>query len=181
MSNLKEFRGKLLHSKKHEKHIPRSITKREFYFDYLKIKPKYKKYIISESMHIKILNAFFSKIGERLLHGDYIRMPYTFGGISIRMRPVSVEFVDGQLRTSRPVQWGKTIKLWVEDPQAYQDKLVVRSEDDYVYTLIYSKYRAFFKNVKLIKLQTNRNFKEKMRVRIGTKDFQCFKTNAYGK
>jgi hypothetical protein len=78
------------------------------------------------------------------------------GQIELRKYNTYVKFDDGKIKTNRGVDWDATLKLWYEDSEAKENKIIVKMEDPEVFILYYNKVMSNFNNKSLYDFKPNR-------------------------
>ena len=97
---------------------------------------------------------------QDFLEGNVIKIPYHIG----QLIPIKVQykhfFKDGRLVVQNPPDWNSTFKLWQEDQDAHDKKIIVKRTDKDVVKIVYCKNRFDrFKNGWLLHFAPNREFK----------------------
>lgn len=139
----------------------------------------YYSYFCKENPEIKLSRGMFNNIitdvNEGLIdliieHSVEYTLP-TFGSsLSIKKTKNIPRIKDGKLVNTSPVDWVATNKLWSEDEEAKENKLLVRFTNwhtsKYVFRIYFKKYIHPFLNKKIIKFKANRKFARKLSARI---------------
>ena len=71
---------------------------------------------LSRADFIKLLNAVSDEFWEKLYNGNCVAIPYL----------LNMEIVPNNKRFVNSVNWRRTKQLWLDDEQAFQDRLLVR-------------------------------------------------------
>ena len=69
----------------------------------------------------------------------------------------------GKRRTSRKINWDKTLELWYENEQAYKNKTLLYFEGDDEIKIRYFKDKAVFKNKNYYEFLPNRDIYRRAR------------------
>lgn len=112
---------------------------------------------------IRLINKF---IKEQLLECKSINLPHRMGKLELRKKQSKIEIVDGKLKIKMPVDWNKTLKLWVEDKESKKNKVLIRHESKEIYRVFYNKNNAIYKNKSYFKFHLNREFKKDLKEKI---------------
>ena len=64
---------------------------------------------------------------------------------------------DGKRRTSRRIDWDKTLNLWYEDDEAYKNKTLIYFEGEDRNIIMYEKRNAVYKNKFYYDFKPNRD------------------------
>ena len=101
------------------------------------------------------------------------------GSLEIRKRPTRVAIVDGKLVTSLPIDWDKTLKLWYEDKEAFDNKILVRIETEEVFKVYYNKQNANYNNKSFYEFKPNREIKRKLSKHAREGNLDAYLLNKY--
>jgi len=108
-------------------------------------------------------------------------LPYLGSTISIKKEKRVPRIVNGKLYNTVPVDWVATNKLWSEDKDAYDKKLLVRYSNThsskYVFRIYFKKYKQVFLNKKYYFFKPTRTFQRLLSARI--KDNNKEKYNSF--
>lgn len=115
------------------------------YFKYHKHnRPKDRSYYkITEGQFYKLLRAVNEYMLEVLIKEQHIDLPNRLGSFTVISYRPEVKIVDGKLKTSLPVDWMKTLRLWYEDREAEKKKILVRKEYDSMRVIRYQRCYSF--------------------------------------
>ena len=126
--------------------IGRPVTEKEFY-------------AIIRHMN----NLYADEIGR----GNIVIFPSKMGKLRLRKQPVGVYYdKKGNMKITYPIDWQATLKLWFEDPEAREQKLLIRRNSKYVYRVYFDKYDATFNNKIFYDFTLNRYIKQKLKHNI---------------
>lgn len=174
--NLSEFKEYLLNLKGHRKHkITNSIGN---YFIY-KIIRKNKWYDIprplTEKEFYSIIRTINNKLADKLVKGNSIKLPNKMGTLELRKYEAKFNIKDGKLKTNLPIDWDKTIKLWYEDEESYENKTLIKIKEKEMFKVCYNKKIANYCNKTLYAFQINRDIKKRLKSKIHNKEIDAFK------
>jgi hypothetical protein len=140
--------------------------------DYYKyFKKEYPELDITNKKFYNVIADFNEKITELIIEEnlDY-QLPYLGSSISVKKLKQVPVITNGKLVNKAPVDWVATNKLWLEDEEAKEKKLLVRFTNyhtsKYVFRLYFKKYIYPFKNKKYYKFKTVRSFARALGNRI---------------
>lgn len=136
--------------------ITNSYGSRDYYRYYNKIKLKDKKYVLTEKQFDTIINNIDNLIARKILEGDTIYLPMSMGMMVIRKFPTYVKLENGKLRTNYIIDWYNTLKLWYEDSESKEKKVLVRKETREKLRVCYIKACAFYKNREFFEFKFSR-------------------------
>lgn len=108
-------------------------------------------FYVSKTLYGKFLKMFFEEIMNKVIYDNYeFKMPYRIGTLFIRKQKPSVKIIDGKIRSSYPVDWNETLKLWDRDKEAKDKKIIVKNlnkhTNGYSFKIVYSRQLANYKN-----------------------------------
>lgn len=179
MNNYTEFIKKLKKvSEKRNHKILNSYGVREAFLYYRKVRPKDSKFVLADIEYFKIIRTVNNKLKEQLLLGNDINLPERMGALELRKVNRGVSYSNGKLKNSYPINWDKTLKLWYEDEEAFNTKMLVREESKEVYLVYYNKYNANYNNKSFYQFNTNRDLKIKLKEQIKNNKIDAY---LYGK
>lgn len=122
-------------------------------------------YYISQSTYTKVLKAFFQlMMNEQIYQGNDFILPYNMGVVSIRKVISKVKLdSDGKLINHLPIDFGATNKLWAANPEAKDNKVLIRHlnkhTNGYVFKFMYNKNKSRFKNKTAYRFEPTRTHK----------------------
>jgi len=70
------------------------------------------------------------------------------------------------MKVTYPIDWQATLKLWFEDEEAREQKLLIRTNSKYVYRVNFNKHDATFNNKIFYDFTLNRFIKKKLKINI---------------
>ena len=127
---------------------------------------------IHEEDFYKIIRGVNKLFAEELKQGNSVHFPAGMGMLELRKYKAGVSFVNGQLKNTYPIDWCSTMKLWSQDNEARQQKLLLRIENPWVYHVKYCKHNATFENKCFYQFDLNRFIQKGLRnnIRAGKTD-----------
>lgn len=142
---------------------PQRVSMRQAYRYYTQKRPKQQEYVLKEEEFSKILRGVCQLIGDYLLEGNLVTLPFKLGVLGVEVTKHKSYFdEEGKFVNTAPVHWGNTNKLWDSDPEAKANKVLIRCENTNIYYLKYYKSKARFHNRKFISFKTCRTMRAKM-------------------
>ena len=147
---------------------------------YRKNKPKDKKYILTESQYFSIIRSVNTYLGEQLIACNDIHFPCRMGILEVKKYNPVVKFKDGKLINKMPIDWDKTLKLWYEDEESFNNKTLVRIVTKDVFRIYYNTNTANYNNKTFYKFKVNRDLKYKLKQCIQNGNFDAFISKNYG-
>lgn len=168
INNVRKIKGPRNHK------VKNSFGIYDGYKYYRKNKPKDKKYILSESQYFAITRKINEYFVEALLKGDEIILPNRLGRIEIRKTKAKIYFDGNKLKSNLSIDWDKTLKLWYEDREAYENKTLVKLEEKEIYKLYYNKNIAEYTNKSFYQFNFNRDLKRRLKTSIKEGNIDAF-------
>lgn len=170
-----EFRRKVLkvnHSRNHK--VKNSIGVYDIYKHIRKNKWYDIGQPITEHQFYTIIRQVNNVLADNLLKGNDIVFPNKMGRLEVRKFEPIIRFDDNKLTVRLPVDWDRTLKLWLEDEEAYKERTLVKMEEKEIFKVCYNKTRADFQNKGFYQLQINRDLKIALKKKIKLGNFDAF-------
>lgn len=111
---------------------------------------------LKEHEFYSIIRGVNDLLAEEMKIGNSIHFLHGMGHIELRKYKVGVSLVNGELRNTYNISWAKTMKLWYEDEEARNNKILVRREDKFEYFIKYCKHNAHYINQCFYQFASNR-------------------------
>lgn len=121
---------------------------------------------ISEHDYYTIIREVNKELARIFLTTSSIKLPERMGIIELRKYPTKINIINGKIKTNLPINWDATLKLWAEDKEAYNNRMLIRSEEKEVYKVIYNKNKAIYNNKAFYFFELNRQLKIKIKQQI---------------
>lgn len=121
---------------------------------------------ITEKQFYSIIRSVNKNVVKDLLLSKDIILPNRMGKLELRKRIPKIDFIDGKIKTNLPVDWNRTLNLWVEDQQAKKDKILIRHESKCIFKVLYNKHNATFNNKSFYTFTLNREVKKELKNKI---------------
>lgn len=141
---------------------------------YRKNKPKDKKYVLSESQYFAIVRRTNLLLVEELFNQNDIVFPYSMGRLEVRKTIPRVYIDNGKIKSTYPIDWDGTIRLWYEDQESRKKKTLLKKKEKAVFRIVYNKSKAFYTNKDYFEFKVNRPLKLALRDVILQGDFDAF-------
>ena len=170
-----EFRRKVLkvdHSRNHK--VKNSIGVYDIYKHIRKNKWYDIGQPITEHQFYTIIRQVNNVLADNLLKGNDIVFPNKMGRLEVRKFEPIIRFEDNKLTVRLPIDWDRTLKLWLEDEEAYKERTLVKMEEKEIFKVCYNKTRADFQNKGFYQLQINRDLKIALKKKIKLGNFDAF-------
>lgn len=140
--------------------------------DYFKFfQGKYGKDIVNPGKFNKIVSEINLAIIDMMLNeGFEYKMPYLNTTLLIKKDKRTPKLIDGKLYSTSPVNWPVTNKLWKEDPEAREKKILVRHLNNhtsgYVFRIYLKKFGCSLNNRSIFRFKPTRKFQRALGERI---------------
>ncbi len=144
--------------------------------DYFKFfKKEYPDLNITNKKYYDIIADFNEGLINLIIENNVeYNLPHLGSSLSVKKTKQLPKIVEGKLVNKTPVDWVATNKLWLEDEEAREKKLLVRYNNyhtsKHVFGISFKKYIYPFKNKKYYKFKTNRDFARLLGKRINDQD-----------
>lgn len=129
---------------------------------------------LTEHEFYSIIRKVNDYLAEELIKGNDIKFPHRMGKLELRKRVPSIKIVNGKIKTDLPIDWDKTLKLWYEDEQSFNNKTLVRMEAKEVFGVRYNKANCNYNNQSYYKFRINRDIKRRLKENIKEKSIDAF-------
>ena len=132
---------------------------------------------LKEGEFYRIIRRVNDYLAKELIKGNQIKLPHRLGTLEIRKKPSRISIVDGKLITNLPIDWNATLKLWYEDKEAFDDKILVRVENEEIFKVYYNKKDANYNNQSFYEFKPNREIQRSLtkQIREGNLDAYLLK------
>lgn len=160
------------HKAGHKHKVTGSWGVYDYYRYYRHNKPKDKKYVLDSATYYKIIRMVNEAMADKLAKEHQLELPCRMGMLEFIKYPHTLKIVDGKVKTSRPIDFFATVKLWYEDPEAEKQKILIRKEEEDGLKAYYRKRNAIYQNKFFYEFQLHRTVRRKYR------DFQ--ESSGYG-
>ena len=143
------------------------------YFRYFS--KEYSDLAITNKKYYDIIADFNSELINIVIENNIeYNLPHLGSSIAVKKTKKVPRIIDGKLVNTTPVDWVATNKLWSDDDEAKNKKLLVRYNNyhtsKYVFGIFFRKYIYPFKNKKYFKFKSNRDFARLLGKRINDPD-----------
>lgn len=121
---------------------------------------------LTEHEFYTIIRSVNNHLADELVNGNDIVLPNRMGTLELRKYESRMSFKDGVLKTNLPVDWDRTLKLWSEDEESYEDRTLVKVEEREIFKVFYNKRNANYNNKSYYTFEVNRDLKRRLKQRI---------------
>lgn len=130
--------------------------------------------LVKEQEFYKIVRTLNKYIGEEILKGNRVVLPYNMGIFEVCKKPPKTEFKDGKLVTNLPIDWDRTLRLWYSDPKEEKKKTLLRKIETEIYSICYNRTAAKYKNKTFYRFNPNKSLKNKLKNLIQEGEIDAF-------
>lgn len=172
----KEFRTSVCHLNEHRAH---KVSGSLGVYDAYKFLRK-RKWLnigrpLTEHEFYSIIRKVNDYLADSFLHGNDIKLPHRMGRIELRKYDARVSFDGEKVKTNLPIDWDRTLKLWYEDEEAYENKTLVKVEEKEIFKVYYNRQLANYNNQSFYEFNVNRELKKRLKQRIKEGKLDAFK------
>lgn len=130
---------------------------------------------ISEHDFYNIIRTVNNYLADLLSKGHDINLPCQMGRLEIRKYDAKITLQDGKIVTNLPIDWDRTLKLWSEDEEAYQERTLIKMEEKEIYKVYYNRGKANYTNKSFFAFDVNRELKKKLKKNIKERRIDAYK------
>ena len=130
---------------------------------------------LTEHEFYTIIRQINNLFADNIIDGNDIHLPHRMGDIELWKYENIIEFRNGVLVDSLPIDWDRTLKLWYEDEEAYKNKTLIKMEEKETFRVFYNKRTANYENKSFMQFEANRNLKLRLKQKIKNKTIDAFK------
>lgn len=134
---------------------------------------------LKEGEFYRIIRKINEYLAEELTKGNEVKLPHRMGTLEIRKKPSRIAIIDGQLVTNLPINWDATLKLWYEDKESFDNKTLVRVENEEIFKVYYNKKDANYNNKSFYEFRPNRQVQRNLTKRIKAGNFDAYLLQKY--
>jgi hypothetical protein len=162
----------MIKNKRGKAKIKTHYGKKDYYKFFKQNNPELK---ITAKTFSNIISDFNKEIINLIIEENLeYNIPYIGSSLSIKKDKRIPRIVNGKLYNTSPVDWVATNKLWDEDDEAYEKRLLVRYLNNhtskFVFKIQFRKYNNYFLNKNIYSFESNRTFKRLLGKRIKDED-----------
>lgn len=121
---------------------------------------------IKEGEFYGVVREVNKLLAEELAKGQPIKFPKRMGALELKKFERGVSIVGGNLKNTYPIDWKETWRLWEEDMEARNKKILIRDEQKWVFCIRYNKYKANYNNKSFYQFAVNKFIKWNLRDNI---------------
>lgn len=134
---------------------------------------------LKEGEFYRIIRRINDYLADELVKGKEVKLPHRLGTLEIRKRPTRIAIVDGKLVTNLPIDWDATLKLWYEDEESFNNKTLVRVENEEIFKVYYNKKDANYVNKSFYEFKPNREIQRTLARQIREGNIDAYLLQKY--
>lgn len=165
---LKEYKSNIKKVKcKRNSKIKNSYGILDGFIYYRENKKAQNKPFLKKKEYFKITRMVNNLLREKFSNGEIdIVLPAHLGNIELRKYPVIKRIVDGKLVTNSRIDWNKTLELWYEDQEAFDNRTLIRTTSNVKFKIHYNKDKAQYIGKSYFDFSANRELKNMLKKNI---------------
>lgn len=130
---------------------------------------------LTEHEFYSIIRKVNDYLADSFLHGNDIKLPHRMGRIELRKYDAKIYLKDNKVVTNLPIDWDKTLRLWYEDKESYDNRTLVKVEEKEIFKVYYNRQLADYNNQSFYEFNVNRELKKRLKQRIKEGKLDAFK------
>ena len=130
---------------------------------------------LTEHEFYSIIRKVNDYLADSFLHGNDIKLPHRMGRIELRKYDAKIYLKDNKVVTNLPIDWDKTLRLWYEDKESYDNRTLVRMEEKEIFKIHYNRSKADYNNQTFYEFNPNRELRRELKKRIKDGKIDAFK------
>lgn len=130
--------------------------------------------IITEHEFYYIIREVNKLLAQNIINGKEVVFPCRMGKLELRKIIPTVKIVDGKVKNTYPIDWDKTLKLWYEDKEAYNNKTLIKLIEKQTFKIHYNRTNANYKNKSFYEFKVNRTIKRTLKDNIKNNHIDAF-------
>ena len=130
---------------------------------------------LTEHEFYQIIRRINNYLAEELINGNDIIFPNRMGKLELRKRN-SLPIIDkkGNIKVTYAIDWDSTLKLWYDDEEAFNNKILVKFPEKSIFRVKYNKSTANYENKSFMEFQVNRSIKTRLKQKIKNNEIDAF-------
>lgn len=130
---------------------------------------------ITEHQFYSIIRGINNQLAINIANGEDIQFPLRMGRLELRKYDTYINIQNKKIKTNRPIDWDRTLKLWYEDKESCKNKTLIKMEEQEIFKVLYNKVRAEYNNKAFYEFTINRDIKKRLKYKIKNKEIDAFK------
>lgn len=130
---------------------------------------------LTEHEFYTIIRSVNNYLADSLVLGNDVTLPNKMGRLELRKYDIKFSFDGNKVKSNLPVDWDRTLKLWYEDEEAFNNKTLVKIEEKEIFKIYYNKHVADYTNQVFYEFNINRDIKKRLKHKIKEGKIDAFK------
>lgn len=159
---------KVTGNRKHK--VTNSYGMQDAFNYYKKIRPKNKRYALTNSNYRVLIKEVNKLLALELLTSGELKLPLDMGSLKVYKKENKPRLKDNRVVYNAPIDWNRTLDLWSNDNEAKVAKTLVRVMPGDIYSIKYKHRYCKFKNKEYYIFKVHRAVKLKLKDKIIKKE-----------
>lgn len=129
---------------------------------------------LTEHEFYTIVRKVNNYLAEELINGNDVTLPYNMGRLELRKNKPKIGIKNGKIKTNLPIDWDRTLKLWCEDKESFENKTLIKMEEKEIFKVYYNKLKCDFNNQSFYEFTINRDIKKRLKQKIKEGQIDAF-------
>lgn len=129
---------------------------------------------LTEHEFYTIVRKVNNYLAEELINGNDVTLPYNMGRLELRKSKPKIGIKNGKIKTNLPIDWDRTLKLWCEDKESFENKTLIKMEEKEIFKVYYNKLKCDFNNQSFYEFTINRDIKKRLKQKIKEGQIDAF-------
>lgn len=121
---------------------------------------------VSEHDYYTIIRTVNKFLILNFLSTGSIKLPERLGEITLRKYQAEIILKNNKVQTNLPIDWDATLKLWSEDKESYNNRVLIRAEEKEIFKVFYDKSKALYNNKSFYSFELNRDIKKSLKKKL---------------
>jgi nucleoid DNA-binding protein len=130
---------------------------------------------LTEHEFYSIIRRVNEYLADELVRGNDIKLPNRMGRLELRKYDARITFDGVKVKTNLPIDWDRTLRLWYEDEEAFNNKTLIKVEEKEIFKVYYNKNIAKYNNQVFYEFNVNRDIKRRLKQKIKEGKIDAFK------
>lgn len=129
---------------------------------------------LTEHEFYGIIRRVNNYLADELANGNDVTFPHNMGRLEIRKNKPNIRINNGNIKTDLPIDWDRTLRLWYEDKESFENKTLIKMEEKEVFKTYFNRMSCDFNNQSFYEFIVNRDIKKRLKQKIKEGGFDAF-------
>lgn len=129
---------------------------------------------VTEHQFYSIIRKINNCLADELVNGNDVTLPHNMGRLEIRKRKPRIRIYNGSVKTDLPIDWDRTLKLWYEDKESFENRTLIKTEEKEIFRVYYNRLKCDFNNQSFYEFIVNRDIKKRLNHKIKEGQIDAF-------